>query len=142
MTTVGYGDFFPSTIFGRLIIIFACISGVFLISMLGLLESTNGQTIDWNKFISNNNETLDAAYKNITSLKGLEKFEKLTRIYISLNSLVDLSPLRNLTNLIYLQLSFNRILDLSALSNLTNLIHLDLDSIGKKKFLSMYWSYE
>jgi hypothetical protein len=34
MTTVGYGDFFPSTIFGRLIIIFACISGVFLISML------------------------------------------------------------------------------------------------------------
>jgi hypothetical protein len=34
MTTVGYGDYFPSTIFGRLIMIFACISGVFLISML------------------------------------------------------------------------------------------------------------
>lgn len=34
MTTVGYGDFFPSTFLGRIIGIMACICGVFLISML------------------------------------------------------------------------------------------------------------
>ena len=34
MTTVGFGDYFPSSIIGRIIGIMACFNGVFLISML------------------------------------------------------------------------------------------------------------
>lgn len=34
MTTVGYGDFYPKTHFGRIFIIFACIIGVYSISMM------------------------------------------------------------------------------------------------------------
>jgi hypothetical protein len=34
MTTVGYGDFYPSSTFGRTVGIISCICGVFLISML------------------------------------------------------------------------------------------------------------
>lgn len=34
MTTVGYGDFYPSSFMGRIIGIISCMSGVFLISML------------------------------------------------------------------------------------------------------------
>lgn len=40
MTTVGYGDYFPSTIFGRMIIVVACLWGCFLISMF-ILSITN-----------------------------------------------------------------------------------------------------
>ena len=29
MTTVGYGDFFPNTHFGRILIIFTCIIGIY-----------------------------------------------------------------------------------------------------------------
>ena len=34
MSTVGYGDFYPSTRFGRIIGVIACILGIFLISLL------------------------------------------------------------------------------------------------------------
>jgi len=33
MTTVGFGDFFPVTYFGRLTIIVACFMGTFIISL-------------------------------------------------------------------------------------------------------------
>ena len=33
MTTVGFGDFFPVTYFGRLTIIVACFVGIFVISL-------------------------------------------------------------------------------------------------------------
>lgn len=34
MTTVGFGDFFPRTYCGRITIIFACFTGIFLVSMM------------------------------------------------------------------------------------------------------------
>ena len=34
MTTVGYGDFYPKTHFGRIIIIFSCVIGIYFISMM------------------------------------------------------------------------------------------------------------
>ena len=39
MTTVGYGDFYPGTNFGRFIIIFTAFWGTFLISLLILIAS-------------------------------------------------------------------------------------------------------
>ncbi len=33
MTTVGFGDYSPKTYFGRLLIIFSCFCGIFLVSM-------------------------------------------------------------------------------------------------------------
>jgi hypothetical protein len=34
MTTVGYGDFFPKTHFGRVIVIIACVVGIYFVSMM------------------------------------------------------------------------------------------------------------
>jgi len=34
MTTVGYGDFYPRTFFGRLLDIFIAVWGIFIISMM------------------------------------------------------------------------------------------------------------
>lgn len=34
MTTVGYGDFFPKTLYGRILIIIVAIWGIFIVSMM------------------------------------------------------------------------------------------------------------
>jgi hypothetical protein len=34
MTTVGYGDYFPQTVLGRIIIFLVCIWGIFIISLM------------------------------------------------------------------------------------------------------------
>jgi hypothetical protein len=84
MTTVGYGDFFPSSLLGRLIGIMACTCGIFLISMLivtisNLLELT---PIEENVFkiiqrIKLTKEKDDIAAKFVTKyikiLRGLKK---------------------------------------------------------------------
>ena len=59
MTTVGYGDFFPKTHFGRFLIIFACIVGIYFVSMMMIFLTQ--------KSILTENE--QKAYKLITRLK-------------------------------------------------------------------------
>ena len=59
MTTVGYGDFFPKTHFGRILIIFACIIGIYFVSMMMIFMTQ--------KSILTENE--QKAYKLITRLK-------------------------------------------------------------------------
>ena len=79
---------------------------------------------------------LRALFANITDLTGLEHATNLTELYLSDNSISDisplagfngwsnisdLSPLKGLNNLISLELSDNSISDISPLAGLTNL---------------------
>eukprot|EP01016_Furgasonia_blochmanni_P035957 TRINITY_DN4045_c0_g1_i1.p1 TRINITY_DN4045_c0_g1~~TRINITY_DN4045_c0_g1_i1.p1 ORF type:complete len:355 (-),score=47.55 TRINITY_DN4045_c0_g1_i1:720-1784(-) len=48
MTTVGYGDFFPRTLPGRVIVVTVCIWGVFLVSMM-VVTLTNTLALDGNE---------------------------------------------------------------------------------------------
>ena len=59
MTTVGYGDFFPKTHFGRIIVIFSCIIGIYFTSMMMIFLTK--------KSILTENEL--KSYKLITRLK-------------------------------------------------------------------------
>jgi len=94
---------------------------------------------------------LDAHYRNINNITGLEKCTEIAELWIfgnyelsditplsSLSKLdkislfwcdvSDVAPLANLTNLQYLDLYGNTICDISHLSNLRKLSHLDLDN--------------
>ena len=51
----------------------------------------------------------------------------MTRLYLSENQIIDISPLSSLNNLTSLNLSENEISDISPLSFLTNLTKLDLE---------------
>ena len=59
MTTVGYGDFFPKTHFGRILIIIACIIGIYFVSMM-MIFMTQKSILT---------ESEQKAYKLITRLK-------------------------------------------------------------------------
>ena len=59
MTTVGYGDFYPKTHFGRFIVIFSCIIGIYFTSMMMIFLTK--------KSVLNENEL--KSYKLITRLK-------------------------------------------------------------------------
>ena len=69
---------------------------------------------------------LDASYKNIESLAGLEHATALDTLYLRDNAITDVSPLAHLTNLRTLSLWKNEIADVSPLASLTNLRTLDL----------------
>ena len=72
-------------------------------------------------------ESLEAVGSSIRNLTGLEFATNLTKLYLGLNEISDLAPLKDLTNLIELDLHRNqKISDVSALKNLTNLNHLSL----------------
>ena len=72
-------------------------------------------------------ESLEAVGSSIRNLTGLEFATNLTKLYLGLNEISDLAPLKDLTNLIELDLHRNqKISDVSALKNLTNLSHLSL----------------
>ena len=59
MTTVGYGDFYPKTHFGRIIVIFSCVVGIYFTSMMMIFLTK--------KSILNESEL--KSYKLITRLK-------------------------------------------------------------------------
>jgi hypothetical protein len=40
MTTVGFGDYYPSTPFGRMIILFVVIWGIFIVSIMVVVTNT------------------------------------------------------------------------------------------------------
>ena len=74
MTTVGYGDFFPKTHFGRILIIFACIIGIYFVSMMMIFMTQ--------KSILTENE--QKAYKLITRLKIRNQLKDIILILFSL----------------------------------------------------------
>ena len=55
-------------------------------TLLALFGFTIGQEIDWNMFLSDDNN-ITARKKDIESLKGLEKFDRLTIIDLSSNQI-------------------------------------------------------
>ena len=59
MTTVGYGDFYPKTHFGRVIIIISCVVGIYFISMMMIFMTQKSLL----------SESEQKAYKLITRLK-------------------------------------------------------------------------
>ena len=72
-------------------------------------------------------ESLDAFEAGIRDLTGLEFAINLAAVYLGLNEIGDVSPLKNLTKLTVLDLHRNgKILDVSPLKGLTNLTWLSL----------------
>jgi len=70
--------------------------------------------------------SLDAEFKDIRNLSGLEYAINLQWLNLWGNEIKDISPLSNLSNLWLLWLSYNQISDISPLANLTNLQWLEL----------------
>ncbi len=69
---------------------------------------------------------LDASYKNIQSVAGLEHATALTTLYLRGNAITDVSPLASLTNLHTLSLWGNKVADVSPLASLISLRKLDM----------------
>ena len=70
--------------------------------------------------------TLDADYRGIADLTGLEHATNLTSLFLGFNSISDISAVAGLTNLTWLGISYNSISDISAVAGLTNLTLLSL----------------
>ncbi len=69
---------------------------------------------------------LDASYKNIESVAGLEHATALTTLYLRGNAITDVQPLASLTNLQTLSLWGNKVADASPLASLISLRTLDM----------------
>ena len=72
-------------------------------------------------------ERMDAVYKEIESLEGLQHAPNLRLLDLDGNRISDLTPLANLTNLVELGLDRNRVSDISLLAGLINLQVLTID---------------
>jgi internalin A len=70
--------------------------------------------------------SLDARWRNITDVTGLEHCTSLRSLKLSSNPISDVSPLSGLTSLTYLALEGNQISNVSPLSGLTSLTGLTL----------------
>ena len=71
---------------------------------------------------------LDASNAEVTSLKGLERFSKLSDLNLEANIIEDWSPLKELFLLNRLNLSSNEITDIGWIEDIDNLIYLNLDN--------------
>ncbi|HLJ95754.1 MAG TPA: leucine-rich repeat protein [Gemmataceae bacterium] len=69
---------------------------------------------------------LEAAGKQITNLKGLEKCKNLSLLKLTNNQISNLEPLKDLTNLQSLDLAGNKITEIGPLGGLTKLQYLEL----------------
>ncbi len=69
---------------------------------------------------------LDAIYKDIESVAGLEHATALTTLYLRGNAITDVSPLASLTNLHTLSLWGNKVADARPLASLISLRTLDM----------------
>ncbi len=97
------------------------------------LSDKISSSVDETKTIKMTQENIDDVtfinifqQKNITSLKGIEKFKNLKTLWISGTQISDISVLSELTSLTWLDLYKNQISDISTLSKLTSLTKLDL----------------
>ena len=72
---------------------------------------------------------LEARYKQIADLTGLEYATNLESLVLSVNNIQDITPLAGLINLEFLILRKNPITNLTPLANLTNLTYIHLGSI-------------
>ena len=70
--------------------------------------------------------SLNADFKGIENLTGLEYATNLQSLSLRGNDIEDITPLSGLIYLYHLDLSRNHISDISALSNLTNLTYLNI----------------
>ena len=89
--------------------------------------------------------------RGIKSLSGLEYAKNLKTLKVSMNSINDLTPIKDLTNLEFLEVFRNEISDLTPLRNLKNLEHLDIynntgivdvepiSKLEKIKFIDMHY---
>ena len=72
--------------------------------------------------------SLDARFRGITNLEGIQHCTALTELKLYGNEIIDISALSGLLNLTILNLDNNQIHDIGALSNLTNLEMLTLSN--------------
>ena len=88
------------------------------------------ETIDGEEYIDNKlfDEItfLSLDRRDITSLKGVEKFKNLVSISLAYNNITDVSPLKECKNLEYIYLSNNNVRDVSSLATLEKLKYLYL----------------
>jgi len=70
---------------------------------------------------------LDLNYKQLTSVKGLEKLPQLKGVFLDKNKLTDVKSLEKLTQLTGLTLVGNQLTDVKGLENLTQLTVLYLN---------------
>ena len=72
MTTVGYGDFYPQTHMGRLVIVIACFWGVFLVSMMVVTLTDSSEFTKGER----------RAYEILSRLKAKEEAQKIAGVVV------------------------------------------------------------